>query len=87
MSLGHNPQIKFQPDLSTRQGLERLAAYHHLGTNGDSANEVMKLVASQFAKIPGKSFFPALAALSEFQANVAFPKSKKSTIPDQLGII
>jgi hypothetical protein len=67
MSLGYNPQIKFQPDLSTREGLEKIAKAHSLGGNGESANEVMNLVSKQFAKVHPRNFFLALAALEDFK--------------------
>jgi hypothetical protein len=82
MSLGHNPQIKFQPDLKTRLGLERIANAHNLGGNGASANEVMKIVAGQFSKVSPKNFFLALAALEEFKASGAAPK-RSATVPPE----
>lgn len=67
MSLGYNPQIKFQPDLKTRTGLLRIAEHHNIGANGSSENEVMKIVAGQFGKIAPENFFLALAALHDFR--------------------
>jgi hypothetical protein len=86
MSLGHNPQIKFQPDLKTRQGLERIADFHCLGSNGSSANEVMKLFAPQVAMLNPKMFFVAMAALSEYQIGRAprGPKRSKPVPPEFL---
>ena len=78
MSLGHNPQIKFQPCLETREGLEKIASVLHIGQNGDSANEVMRIAASQLAKVAPRKFFAAMAALDEF-SSTSKPKSRSST--------
>lgn len=78
MSLG-SYQFKFKTDLVTRAGIERIADFHNIGANGSSGNEVMKIVASQIGKIPGKNFFQAMAALSEFQSHA--PKRKVRVSP------
>lgn len=61
--MSDNPQIKFQPDKATRLGLERIAAQYRLGTNGDSANEVMKLLASVIARVHPDKFFQVLGMI------------------------
>jgi hypothetical protein len=83
MSLGYNPVIKFQPDLETRLGLERLANAHHIGGNGSSANEVMKLFAPQIAKIAEDQLWIAMAELSKFHKR-KFSKGPKRPAPDLL---
>lgn len=83
MSLGYNPVIKFQPDLETRKGLERIADYHHIGGNGSSANEVMKLFAPQVAKLKPELYFVALAELAKFQKRET-SKGPKRPAPDPL---
>lgn len=84
MSLGHNPQIKFQPCLETREGLESIARSLHIGQNGDSANEVMRIAASQIAKIKPDNFFQAMASLAEFHSKK--PKVRFSTKRSNYGL-
>ena len=87
MSLGYNPQIKFQPDLKTRAGLLRIAEHHNIGANGSLENEVMKIVAGQFGKIAPENFFLALASLHDFRRKLKgqvspFPVQTRSEMAD-----
>ena len=78
MSLGYNPQIKFQPNEETRAGLEKIAQEHHIGASGESANEVCKLVMTQAAKVSPKKFWLFMASMSEFQSEAARSPSPQS---------
>lgn len=68
--MSQNPQIKFQPDPITREGLEAIATFHALGYNSSaehgSANELTKIVMQRFAMVPPPKFWLAMAALDPF---------------------
>ncbi|MBA3849355.1 MAG: hypothetical protein C0502_05090 [Opitutus sp.] len=66
------PPIKFDPPAAVRVRLERIAEFHGIGHNAPSANEVAKLIASQFSLVKPAQFFQALAALKPFQVTNPF---------------
>lgn len=62
-----NPPLKFILQPSARNALEEMAAYHAVGSNEPSANDMAKIICGQFALIPKEQVFLALAALRPFQ--------------------
>ncbi len=86
MSTINNPQIKFQPDTLSRRRAENIAKFHSLGYNDvASANELAKLVFTQFSLVKPDQLFLALAALKPHQVTNPFsldgfgPKKTKET--------
>lgn len=64
--------IKFVPHPIVRRRLEKIAEYHGIGHNDASANEVMKIVASQVSLLKPAKLFEALAALKPYQVSNPF---------------
>ena len=62
-----NPPLKFILQPSARKALEEMAAYHAVGSNEPSANEMARIICGQFALVPKDQTFLALAALRPFQ--------------------
>jgi hypothetical protein len=69
---GRCPPIKFDPPLIVRRRLERIADFHGIGHNEPSANELMKLLATQISLIKPAQLFQAIAALKPFQVTNPF---------------
>ena len=70
--MSRNPPIKFQAHPLVRRRLEKIADFHGIGHNDSSANEVMKIVASQFSLVKPAKLFEALAALKPYQVTNPF---------------
>lgn len=68
----YNPPIKFQPHVLVRRRLEKIAEFHGIGHNDSSANEVMKLAATQLSLIKPAKLFEAFAALKPYQVTNPF---------------
>lgn len=83
--MNRNPQVKFQPSEEVRAGLEAQADHYRIGHNGNSANEIMKLIASVMSRVPKEKLFQALAAVeNEFCSHSPKRARLKRSISDHL---
>ena len=83
--MSRNPQIKFQPTEETRLALEAQADHYRIGANGNSANEIVKLIASVLARVPKEKLFQALGAIEhEFCSHSPNRLRPKRSISDHL---
>ena len=84
MALSTKSIIKFETGKDVRAGLEKIADFHCLGTNGASAHEVVKLWAPQIAKLKPELYFQALASLHEYQAKARSHRVPKRNVLDRI---